>query len=335
MKIEPQSLKTFADLSLAMATPRGIVVVGSMNMDLVARMQRLPRPGETVTGESFLTVPGGKGANQAVASARLGARVTMVARVGSDDFGAILRQNLISDGINTDHVFVTQECSSGVALIGVESTGANSITVIPGANGRLSVDDVNSCREIIESADALVVQLESPIETIAAAVQIAKDADVLTILDPAPAPSSSQGLPLGLISVDVISPNQTEAEALTGVCVTNWDSARMAALELRRRGASHVVIKLGELGALALHKDGTMLEIAATPVPVVDTTAAGDAFTAALAVALCQRCSLQEATQWGVMAGTLACTRFGAQPAMPTWAEFETFMGRTLTRPQS
>lgn len=335
MKIEPESRKSSVELSSSVAFPPRIVVVGSMNMDLVARMNRLPRPGETVSGESFQTVPGGKGANQAVAAARLGAHVTMIARVGDDDFGAILKRNLISDGINTDPIFVTRDCSSGVALIGVDSSGANSITVIPGANGRLSVGDVVSSHRMIESANALVIQLETPIETIAAAVEIAQGSGVLTILDPAPAPSSPEGLPIRLMSADVISPNQTEAEALTGIGVTGWDSARLAALELRHRGARNIVMKLGELGAFVLCEDGTTHEIAASPIAVVDTTAAGDAFTAALAVAMCEGRSLHEATRWGVMAGTLACTRFGAQPAMPSRPELESFLRSTLTTPSS
>lgn len=334
MKIASESLITQVNLKPSRATPR-IVVVGSMNMDLVARMDRLPRPGETVSGESFQTNPGGKGANQAVAAARLGAHVTMIARLGDDDFATTLRQNLNEDGVETDHLFVTKDCSSGVALIGVDSSGANAITVIPGANGLLTVNDVALCRQIIESADALIVQLETPLDTIAAAVEIAQRHGVLTILDPAPAPSRPEGLPIRLLSADVISPNQTEAEALTGIAVTDWDSARTAAWEMRRRGARHIVMKIGKLGALLLHQDGSIAEIAASPVAVVDTTAAGDAFTAALAVALCEGYSLQEATRWGVMAGTLACTRFGAQPAMPSRSELGSFMGPTLTAPKS
>jgi ribokinase len=300
-----------------------IVVVGSMNMDLVARMSRLPRPGETVTGETFQTIPGGKGANQAVAAARLGADVTMIARVGDDTFGTTLRNNLMLEGIECGHVFVTKDCSSGVALIGVESSGANSIAVVPGANGRLTIDDVQSSRSLIESAQVLVVQLETPVETVAAAIEIAQKQGILTILDPAPAPSRLAVLPMQLMSVDVISPNQTEAEALTGIPVVDWDSAKAAAVELRRRGAKNVVLKMGELGALACSQDGSLHRIMAMKADVVDTTAAGDAFTAGLAIALCEGLSLNEATRWGVVAGTLACTRFGAQPAMPTRLEFE------------
>ena len=302
------------------ATP-SIVVVGSINMDLVARMVRLPRPGETVSGESFQTIPGGKGANQAVAAARLGARVSMIGRLGDDSFGHTLRQGLINDGIDVSRVFSTADCSSGVALIGVETTGANAISVIPAANGRLTVADVESCEEIIAAANALVVQLETPTETVAAAIRIAKRHGVLTILDPAPAPVGA--LHQELISVDVLSPNQSEAEALTKQSVTDWASAEKAARDLQGRGANDVVLKMGSLGALVLTRDGSVHHVHAEPAEVVDTTAAGDAFTAALAVGLCEGRTLVEATEMGCRAGTLACMRFGAQPAMPTRAELD------------
>jgi ribokinase len=304
-----------------------VVVVGSINMDLVASMNRLPRPGETVTGESFQTIPGGKGANQALAAARMGARVSIIGRVGDDAFGTTLRGNLGAAGIDTQSVFETPNCSSGVALIGVESSGANAITVIPAANGRLSIHDVEACRELIASADALIVQLETPIETILAAVQIARENHVLTALDPAPAPSGR--LPGLLMKVDILSPNQTEAEALTGVVVDDWQSAEVAARQLQQQGALDVVIKLGELGALIVARDGSVKKVMARPVNVVDTTAAGDAFTAAMTVAKCEGRSLTDAVQFGSYAGSLACTKFGAQPAMPTRHELETWVEST------
>lgn len=306
-----------------------IVVVGSINMDLVARMARLPQSGETVAGESFQTISGGKGANQAVAAARLGARVAMIGRVGDDSFGATLRQNLAADGIDTDHVFVTQGCSSGVALIGVDATGANAITVVAAANGQLSVDDVESCGELIAAASAVIVQLETPVETVAAAIRLAKQHAVLTVLDPAPAPNAA--LPRDLMSVDIISPNQSEARILTGIIVDDWKSAGEAARALQRQGARNVVLKMGDLGAFVLGDDGLTEQIAAVNVDVVDTTAAGDAFTAALTLARCQGHSLSQSARYGCLAGTLACTRFGAQPAMPTCNELESW-SRTLKR---
>ena len=293
-----------------------IVVVGSINMDLVAPMARLPRPGETVPGDDFQAIPGGKGANQAVAAARLGARVTMIGRVGNDPFGEVLHRSLRECGVGTDHVRVTTDCSSGVALIGVEATGANSIVVIAGANARLSPVDVHELAGIIASADALIVQLETPVETVAAALQIARQAGVRTILDPAPAPIGS--LHDSLRSVDVISPNQTEAEALTGVAVNDLASAEQAARILQRHGAREVVLKLGELGALVCAATGQIHHLPAVQVTVVDTTAAGDAFTAGMAVALAEGRGLVDAARFACAAGTLACTVFGAQPAMPT-----------------
>ncbi len=298
------------------ATPPLIVVVGSINMDLVARMARLPRPGETVSGESFQTIPGGKGANQAVAAARLGARVALVGRLGDDSFGVTLRQNLVADGVETNHLFTTPNCSSGVALIGVETAGANAITVIPAANGQLSVQDVESCQTLIQAANALIVQLETPIPTVAAAIRIAQRHGVLTVLDPAPAPAGR--LPEELVAVDILSPNQTEAEALTGIVVHDWVTAEAAARDLQRQGARDVVLKMGSLGALVCSRDGAVQRVAACQVAVVDTTAAGDAFTAAMTVARCEGQSLADAAQMGCVAGSLACTRFGAQPAMPT-----------------
>ena len=301
-----------------MMTPQTphIVVVGSINMDLVARMARLPRPGETVSGDEFQTIPGGKGANQAVAAARLGARVTLIGRVGDDSFGETLRRSLEEYGVSTEHVLVTAGCSSGVALIGVEATGANSITVVAGANGQLTPHDVESRADVIAAADALIVQLETPLDTVATAIRLAREAGVRTILDPAPAPSGP--LPAELLAVEILSPNQTEAEALTGIAVSDAATATQAARQLQQLGSREVVLKLGELGALVCNATGHIEHVCATKANVVDTTAAGDAFTAAFAVALAEGRSLRDATRFGCAAGTLACTKFGAQPAMPT-----------------
>lgn len=293
-----------------------VVIVGSINMDLVARMARLPRPGETLHGDSFQAIPGGKGANQAVAAARLGARVTMIGRVGDDAFGDDLRKSLQSSGVSTEHVMTTRQCSSGVALIGVDSAGANSIVVIGGANSRLTSADIESLSNVISAADVLVVQMETPLETIAAALRIARQHHVKTILDPAPAPAGK--LLDEVNTVDVISPNQTEAEALTGVVVSDIASAQDAARILLKNGAVDVVMKLGELGALVCNAAGETQHIPAAKAKIVDTTAAGDAFTAGMAVALAEGQGLVAAARFGCAAGTLACTVFGAQPAMPS-----------------
>ena len=306
-----------------------IVVVGSINMDLVARMARLPQPGETVHGGQFQTIPGGKGANQAVAAARLGARVTMIGRVGDDAFGGLLRQSLDDYGVGTGHVITTPGCSSGVALIGVDATGANAIVVVAGANGRLSPADVIERTGLIAEADALIVQLETPVETVATAIRLARQNGVRTILDPAPAPSGA--LPAELCAVDLISPNQSEALALTGIVVDDLRSAALAAQILQRGGAREVVMKLGRLGSLICSVDGRTEHIPAAKAEIVDTTAAGDAFTAGLTVALSEGRSLAEAARFGCAAGTLACTVFGAQPAMPTRATVEEFLRRMMS----
>jgi ribokinase len=302
-----------------MPQPPRIVVVGSINMDLVARVPHLPRPGETVHGRTFSQVPGGKGANQAVAAARLGAAVTMIGRVGDDAFGQQLIASLKAQGVQTQHLQETPNCPSGLALIGVEDSGQNAITVIGGANQRLTLVDVGMHSATIAAADALLVQLEVPLLTVLGAVHIAKQHGVLTILDPAPAPASP--LPEQLYTVDLISPNQSEAESLTGVAVATIADAARAAAVLHKRGVRLVVIKLGEQGALASQLGSKAIHVPAPQVRVVDTTAAGDAFTAALAVALVEGRSLADATRFACAAGSLATTRPGAQDAMPSRVE--------------
>ena len=219
---------------------------------------------------------------------------------------------------------MTEGCSSGVALIGVEATGANAIIVIAGANGWLTPHDVESRADVIAAADALIVQLETPLDTVATAIRLAREAGVRTILDPAPAPAGP--LPAELLAVEILSPNQTEAEALTGTAVHDVASARIAARRLRELGAKAVVLKLGELGAYVLDEAGREELVPARTASVVDTTAAGDAFTAGLAIALAEGKSLPEATHFGCAAGTLACTKFGAQPAMPSRDEVSRFL---------
>jgi ribokinase len=303
-----------------------VVVVGSVNMDLVVRVPQLPRPGQTLAASGMDTIPGGKGANQAVAAARLGARVTLIGRLGDDVFGPRLRAGLVAEGVGVTHVLTTPDCPSGVALIGVEPSGENAIVIVAGANWHLTPADVAEREEVIASADVLVLQLEVPPETVVTAVAVARRRGVRVILDPAPAPRGP--LPEALCSVDVLSPNQTEAEALTGVAVTDRAAAERAAVALRRGGAGSVVLKLGAMGALLREGDSAAVWVPTARVEAVDTTAAGDAFTAALAVALAEGRPMTDAVRLGCAAGTLAVTRFGAQPAMPTRAEVEAFLPR-------
>jgi ribokinase len=298
-----------------------ILVVGSINLDLAARVSRLPKPGETVPGDTLIQTPGGKGANQAVAAARLGASTTMLGRVGDDAFGQVLLAALVASGVNTEHVHVIPQCSSGVALIGVETSGQNAITVIRGANAHLLPDDVIREEELFANADAVLVQLEVPFATVAAACRLARKHGTLVVLDPAPAPRVA--LPPELWAADLICPNQGEAESLTGIVAADAADAARAAKVLQGRGARQVVIKLAERGALTCDQDGTSAQVPAPLVKVVDTVAAGDAFQAALAVALIEGWSLVEATRFACAAGALATTKVGAQDAMPRREDVE------------
>ncbi len=296
-----------------------VTVVGSLNMDLVARAPRSPRPGETIIGGEFRNVPGGKGANQAIAAARLGATVSMVGRVGRDTFAGPLLDNLDADGI--DHTFVVQdpEAATGVALIVVDDGGENSIVVASGANMRLSPADVSAAEAAIAGADALLLQLEIPLETVIRAAEIARARGVKIILNPAPARS----LPAELLSlVDVLIPNESETALLTGLPVGDQAEAKTAAAALQDSGVGTVILTLGERGAMLATEGKTEL-FPAFDVTPVDTTAAGDAFVGGFAVALAEGRTLSEAVRWGNGAGGLAATKLGAQPSLPTRRDLE------------
>jgi len=299
-----------------------VTVVGSLNMDLVARAPRIPHPGETVIGGDFRTIPGGKGANQAVAAARLGAQVSMVGRVGRDAFANPLLDNLAAAGV--DHTFVIRgpKAATGVALIMVDDGGQNSIVVASGANMRLSPADVDGAEIAIADADALLLQLESPLKTVIRAAEVAHAHGVTVILNPAPARS----LPGPLLSlVDVLIPNESETALLTGLPVGNQVEAKAAAAALRGLGVGTVILTLGERGALLAREEGVE-HFPAFEVTPVDTTAAGDAFVGGFAVALAEGRSWAEAVRWGNAAGGLATTRLGAQPSLPTRQALETLL---------
>lgn len=301
-----------------------VVVIGSLNMDLVVRTARIPSPGETVLGEEFKTVPGGKGANQAVAVARLGERCAMIGRVGDDAFGRSLLEGLAADRVDVRHVSTTPNAPTGVAQIIVEQTGQNAICVAPGANHRLTPEDVDVCEGMLASARVCVLQLEIPIPVVIHAIRVCRRLGVLSVLDTAPA---SAGLPRELFEADIISPNAGEAEALTGEPTgTHAREAKAVAAALVAAGARRVVLKLGADGAVAF--DGQRFtQVAGHKVTTVDTTAAGDAFTGALAVALARNEPIEEAVRYANAAGALACTRFGAQPSMPTAADVSDLLG--------
>ncbi|MBP1659752.1 MAG: ribokinase [Candidatus Aminicenantes bacterium] len=298
-----------------------VLVVGSSNTDMVIRVPHIPRPGETVLGTDLTMAGGGKGANQAVAAARAGGRVTLVARVGDDVFGGQAVAAFAADGLETRFVLRTPGISSGVALINVDDRGENSISVASGANARLSVEDVKSAAAAFEEADIVLLQLESPLETVAAVVRAAGERGVPVVLNPAPARPLDSDL---LSGVSVLTPNETEAELLSGIPVRDEGGVREAAARLRRRGPRAVVITLGDRGVYASSPD---LEgfFPAFRVEAVDTTAAGDVFNGALAVALAEKRPLPEALRFAQAAAAISVTRPGAQPSAPTRAEIEAF----------
>ena len=290
-----------------------IIVVGSVNMDLVVRAPRIPREGESLIGSEFKMVPGGKGANQAVAAARLGSKTYFVGRVGNDMFGTHLRQNLISGGVNTDYLH-EDTGPSGIAMIVLNEAGQNSIVVAPGANGKCQPADLDRLSGLFRTADFLLLQLEIPLETVEAALDKARAAGLCSILDAGPVRDVSSDL---VCKADIVSPNETETSALTGIQVTDVSSARDAAGALLDKGAQAVVLKLGDQGAFVATRDIEQ-HVPGFRVEVVDTTAAGDAFTAALGVSLAEGSALVEAVRFANAAGALAVTQFGAQPSMPT-----------------
>jgi ribokinase len=291
-----------------------VTVVGSLNMDLVARASRIPEPGETIIGSDFRQVPGGKGANQAVAAARLGACVSLVGRVGRDAFGQTLMENLARDGIDQSFLIQDSQAATGVALIVVDDAGQNSIVVASGANAHLSPGDVEAAEGAIARADVLLLQLESPLETVTRAAETAHRHGVSVVLNPAPA----HPLPVSLLSiVDVLIPNESETALLTEMSVDRPDEAEAAAAALLELGVGTVILTLGERGALLAQADGASL-VPAFPVRPIDTTGAGDAFVGGFAVALAEGRPLAEAVRWGSAAGALATTTEGAQPSLPT-----------------
>jgi ribokinase len=311
-----------------MSRPR-IAVVGSINADLVVRCARLPRPGETLSARDASEVPGGKGANQAVAAARLGADVTMIGRVGDDAFGERLRNGLEENGVGIDRVLTTPDCASGLAIVAVEDSGENAILIVPGANGRLTPADVIAASGAIREADMLLVQLEVPLETTIAAIKLARDCGTPVILDPAPAPllgEKDSATLADLLRVDVACPNEAEALALTNVKIETVADAEQAACCLRSLGPKYGIVTLGARGAVLCEPDSRPALIAAFPIDAVDTTAAGDAFAAALAVRLAQKTAIAEAMRFACAAGSLAASRHGAQPAMPELEEVSALM---------
>ena len=304
-----------------MSKPR-VLVVGSSNTDMIIKMDRIPRPGETILGGEFITAAGGKGANQAVAAARAGGGVTFIARLGSDMFGEQALAGFTSEGINVTYITRDPASPSGVALIFVGRDGENSIAVASGANGNLSPDDVQKAREAFAGASVLVMQLETPVETLVTAAELAVQAGVRTLLNPAPARSLPNGL---LKNISILTPNETEAELLTGIKVDGTSAAEEAAAKLIARGVQTVIITLGARGAFVATADTRRL-VPGFKVEAVDTTAAGDTFNGALAVALAKGRPLDQAVRFAHAAAAISVTRMGAQPSAPRREEIEKFL---------
>jgi len=299
-----------------------IVVIGSLNMDLVIQSPRMPSSGETIAGGDFQMIPGGKGANQAAAAARLGGSVTMVGRVGDDAFGPNLTENLARQGVDTSKVRVDSETSTGVAIIIVDDTGENSIVISAGANGQVSQEDVNAAKDLINGAEYLLLQHEIPFETVQHAIDVASLSGTRVILNPAPV----RPIPADtLAKIDILVPNEIEARFLSDVQVDDLASAQEAGERILQQGPTTVVITLGAKGALAVTKEDAV-HVPAREVEAVDTTAAGDAFIGGLAVALSEGHSLDEAVRYASGAGTLAVTKFGAQTSLPTAEEVDAFL---------
>jgi len=301
---------------------KSIVVVGSSNTDMIIRVPRIPRAGETLLGGEFFTAAGGKGANQAVGAARAGGKVAFIARVGRDAFGDQAIAGLRRDGVDVRYVFRDKFAASGVALIFVAKDGENSIAVAGGANAKLSPADVKKASSVIGSAALLVAQLETPLATVAAAAQAAVKARVPVILNPAPARPLANSL-LKLISV--LTPNETEAELLTGIKVTDDAAAARACSALRSRGVRTVILTLGQRGAFLADADGQRL-VPGFRVKSVDSTAAGDVFNGALSVALAEGKTVLDAVRFANAAAALSVTRPGAQPSAPSRADIEKFL---------
>jgi ribokinase len=300
-----------------------IIVFGSINIDLVVTTPRLPVPGETLTGKDFLTTPGGKGANQAVALAKLGIPTHIVGRVGGDTFGVELIENLQSSGVETANIFIDNNINSGVAIITVEDSGENQIIIIPGANGRVNDEDVERLSPLLPEATAILLQLEIPINTVVTAAKAARNANISVILDPAPAQTHfpDELYPL----IDIITPNELEAERLVGFPVNGEETAAKAAAILLQRGVKCAVIKLGAKGVYCANTEEAFFT-PAFPVHAVDTVAAGDAFNGSLAAALFQKLPLRTAVVWGAAAGALATTKRGAQASLPERVTFDNFL---------
>ncbi|MDP2964852.1 MAG: ribokinase [Pelolinea sp.] len=291
----------------------GILVFGSINMDLTTYVPKLPRPGETLRGSSFITVPGGKGSNQAVACARLGTKTYFVGRVGKDAFGPEVLEIVKKEGVDISQAIIDPKSGTGLAVISVDENAENSIIIISGANLALDNSDVERAKTLMEDANVLMLQLEASLEPTFETAKAANQKGIKVILDPAPAyPIPQDVFPF----IDFITPNEVETEALVGFKPANQEDAARAAKALKEKGVRTAIIKMGSLGAYYDSPEGSGF-VRAFKVNAIDTVAAGDAFNAGLAVAISEGKSVSDAVRWGAAAGAIATTRKGALPSMP------------------
>lgn len=290
-----------------------ICVIGSLNMDLVVNVDEMPKKGQTLIGGNFKEVPGGKGANQAVAIAKLGGDVSMIGKVGNDGFGQTLINALKANNVKTDYIQI-ENCSSGVAMITVDKNAENSIVVAPGANFRVLREDIDKCIESIKQSDIVVVQLETPLDTIKYALQESKQLDKYTILNPAPAVKLDEDI---IKNVDLLTPNETELEILSGVKIENEEDIIKAGQVMIQKGVKQLIVTLGSKGSLYIDKDNVKFK-ESYKVDAIDTTAAGDSYTGALSVALSQDKDMEEAMDFASKVGALCVMKEGAQTSLPT-----------------
>lgn len=304
-----------------------LVILGSVNADHILNVAHFPLPGETISGNQFQMVFGGKGANQAVAAGRCGANISFLACLGNDDIGKKAKAQLMTDNIDTKSIELIDDVATGVALIFVNQQGENVIGIHAGANGQLDTSYVQRHGNIIKEADALLMQLESPLDSVLKAAEIAKQENVQVILNPAPA----QALPDELLSlVDIITPNETETEYLTGIKVIDDESAQQAADVLHNKGIKTVLITLGSRGVWVSEQNNKGCIVPAFKVKAVDTIAAGDTFNGALITALLEGQSMMSAIKFAHAAAAIAVTRAGAQPSVPWRHEVDTFLASSL-----
>ena len=303
---------------------KDILVVGSINMDLVINVDEMPKKGQTILGENFNQIPGGKGANQAVAVARLGGNVAMIGKVGQDNFGNKLIQTMNSDGVDTSFIKSEKDISTGVALITVDRSGENSIVVAPGANYEIEKKDIDKAKKLIEYSKIVITQLEIPIEIVEHTLSKAKENGKYTILNPAPAQVLDRDI---IKNIDLLTPNETELEILSGINIKNEEDIRKAAQKLIDLGIKELIITLGDSGCIYVNKN-TFKKYDAYKVVPVDTTGAGDSFNAAIAVGLSHEKDIDEIIDFALKVGALAVTKEGAQSSLPYIDEVLDFKGR-------